>query len=102
MTTAERTRPAIMNNQRRRRVANGSGARQEEVGALVKQFEMVGTMMRQVSSLSAGDRVKAVKEMQRDGGMGAMLPGLQGMPGLAKRGSTHTASIKDKFKKRKR
>jgi len=102
MTTAERTRPAMMNNQRRRRVANGSGARQEEVGALVKQFEMVGTMMRQVSSLSAGDRVKAVKDMQRDGGMGAMLPGLQGMPGLAKRGSTHTASIKDKFKKRRR
>ena len=32
----------------------------------------------------------------------SMLPGMAGMPGLRGKGSSHTASIKDKFKKRKR
>jgi signal recognition particle subunit SRP54 len=101
MTKEERDTPGVMNNSRRKRIAEGSGTKQDEVGGLVKQFEMVSKMTRQMASLSAKDRVAAVKSM---GGEGVgMLPGMKGMPGLGSgRGSTHTASIKERFKKRKR
>src|SRR5437762_5143196 len=55
MTRHERATPGVMNNSRRRRIAGGSGTTQEEVGALVKQFEMVSKMTRQMSSLSGAE-----------------------------------------------
>jgi hypothetical protein len=70
------------------------------VGQLVKQFEAVGTLARTMSSMSASAKVKAVKDMGKSAE--GMLPGLKGMPGFAPRGSTHTASVKDRFKKRRK
>jgi signal recognition particle subunit SRP54 len=101
MTKEERDAPSVMNNSRRKRIATGSGTQQEEVGGLVKQFEMVSKMTKQMSSLSAADRVKAVKGMGSEGM--SMLPGMKGMPGLGSgKGSSHSVSIKERFKKRKR
>ncbi|CAG0956183.1 Signal recognition particle protein [Phycisphaerales bacterium] len=100
MTKAERANPQVIDISRRRRIAKGSGVQPDEVGALTKQFDMVSKMTRQMASLSAGDRVKAVKEMG-SAGMGAMLPGLKGMPQFRGRGSTQTPSVKARFKKRK-
>lgn len=100
MTRQERANPQIIDIPRRRRIAKGSGVQPEEVGALTKQFDMVSKMTRQMASLSAGDRVKAVKEMG-SAGVGSMIPGLKGMPQFRGRGSTHTPSVKAKFKKRK-
>ncbi|HYE63266.1 MAG TPA: signal recognition particle protein [Phycisphaerales bacterium] len=100
MTKKERATPSLINNPRRRRIATGSGTQQEEVGAMVKQFDMVSKLTKSMASMSAADRVKAVKGMGKDGL--SQLPGMQGLPSIRNRGSTATPSIKDKFKKRKK
>jgi signal recognition particle subunit SRP54 len=100
MTPQERRRPSTLDNSRRRRVAAGSGATQQEVGQLAKQFQTVSTLARQMSSMGALSRVKAVKELGKSG-MGDMMPGLSGMPQFRGKGSTHTVSPKSRFKKRK-
>lgn len=99
MTKKERLKPDTIDLSRRRRISKGSGTTPEEVGALVKQFMGVNELSRKMSSMSAKDRVAAVKGMSSaDGGL---IPGLSGMPGIMRRGSTAAPSIKSKFKKRK-
>ena len=70
------------------------------MGQLAKQFDVVNKMARQMAGMNAAAKVKAVKELGSSG-MGAMLPGVQNLPGLRSKGSSHTASIKSKFKKRR-
>lgn len=101
MTTKERKKPSTLDNSRRRRIAAGSGATQQDVGQLAKQFQTVSTLAQQMSSMGAMSRVKAVKELGKSGGMGDMVPGMSGMPMFRGKGSTHTAGPKGKFKKRK-
>ncbi len=92
MTMTERRKPDSIDFSRRRRVAQGSGTQHEEVGRLVKQFTAVSKLTKQMSGLSGREKAAAVQSMQAGGGM----------PGLSGRGSTASASIKDRFKKRKR
>lgn len=101
MTKEERVKPSRIDIPRRRRIAKGSGTTPEDVGQLVKQFDMVSKMTRSMATMSAGDRVKAVKQMGGNQGISGMIPGLQGLPQFKTRGSTHTQSVKAKFKKRK-
>jgi signal recognition particle subunit SRP54 len=100
MNREERARPGILDNSRRRRVARGSGTTPEEVGQLTKQFETVNKLARTMSSMSAADKVKAVKSMK--GGMAGMMPGVSGLPSFRTKGSTYTPSMKSRFKKRKK
>lgn len=102
MTRRERAEAAILNHGRRRRIAQGSGTQPDEVNALVRQFEMLGKMSKQMASMTAADKVRAVKQMSGEGGMGSLVPGLKGMPMLRDRGTSYTPSVKDRFKKRKR
>lgn len=51
MTQAERVRPEIINGSRRKRIANGSGTTVEDVNKLLKQFEQMKKMMKQVSGM---------------------------------------------------
>jgi signal recognition particle subunit SRP54 len=48
MTPAERVNPSIINGSRRKRIANGSGVRVQHVKQLLKQFEQMRKMMRQM------------------------------------------------------
>jgi signal recognition particle subunit SRP54 len=48
MTPAERNDPGILNGARRRRIAQGSGTRLQDVNQLVKQFGEIQKMMKQV------------------------------------------------------
>ena len=68
MTKQERERPDIINPSRKRRIANGSGMRVEDVNRLLKQFEQMQQMMKKLGP-------KATK-----GGKRRRLPGLGGMP----------------------
>ena len=52
MTPAERSKPAVLNGSRRRRIARGSGTSVQEVNQLMKQFDDMRRMMRQMSKLS--------------------------------------------------
>lgn len=47
MTKAERKKPSIINPQRKRRIATGSGTRVEDVNKLLKQFEQMQQMFKQ-------------------------------------------------------
>lgn len=101
MTKKERSRPSIIDNSRRRRIARGSGTQPNDVGQLVKQFDTISTLSRQMAGMSALQKVKAVKDLGSSG-VGGLVPGMTGMPGFRSRGSTQAPSVKDRFKKRKR
>ena len=49
MTPAERREPALLNGSRRRRIAAGSGTNLPEVNRLVKQFNDMQKLMKQLS-----------------------------------------------------
>lgn len=101
MTREERARPSILNPSRRRRVAKGSGTDQGEVARLVKQFETVSKLSKSMASMSAGQKVRAVREMGA-GGLGDMIPGAGRIPGLSTRRPTKGAPRGFKQRKKRR
>src|SRR5919206_249720 len=78
MTREERADHRILNANRRRRIARGSGTQVAEVNALIKQYTEMRQMMRQLSSsgMFGGSGMKG-KMMRRMAGLGGM-PGLGG------------------------
>jgi len=62
MTPAERNDPALMNGSRRLRIANGSGTTIQEVNKLMKQFDDMRKMMKQIST---GGARNAMRNMRR-------------------------------------
>ena len=70
-------------------------------GVKNKAIKMINKLSKTMSG-SGGNRIEAVKQLSKQGGMGAAVPGLQGMPSFMTKGSSSMASPKDKFKKRKK
>jgi signal recognition particle subunit SRP54 len=101
MTKKERSKPGLIDQSRRRRIATGSGVKPDDVGALVRQFDTINKLSKVMSGTAGADRIEAVKQLSRQGGMGAAVPGLQGMPNFMTKGSSSMSSPKAKFKKRK-
>ncbi|MCA9287616.1 MAG: signal recognition particle protein, partial [Phycisphaerales bacterium] len=101
MTRHERDKPSVINPGRRRRIAAGSGAQQQEVAQLAKQFETLNRLTKEMAGMSGASKVKAVKQLSAAGGLGAMVPGVKGMPSLRTKGSTAGSSPKGRFKKRR-
>ncbi|MFJ7933114.1 signal recognition particle protein [Sporosarcina sp. NPDC096371] len=58
MTTAERTTPEIINSNRRKRIAKGSGTSIQEVNRLLKQFEDMKKMVKQMSNMQQKGKKK--------------------------------------------
>lgn len=56
MTKQERREPSIINGSRRKRIANGSGTKVEEVNRLLKQFEQSKKMMKQLMDMTKGGK----------------------------------------------
>ena len=56
MTKKERAKPDILNASRRRRIAAGAGVTVEEVNKLVKQYEQMKKMFRQMNNAKGGKR----------------------------------------------
>lgn len=98
MTPEERRKPTAINPSRRRRVASGSGTDVNEVGGLVKQFDAISKLTKQMAGMNARAKVDAVKQMQRSGTMGDLMPGLGAFAG---RGSTRARSSNVKQRKKK-
>jgi len=65
MTPLERANPAIIKGSRRKRIAAGSGVRIQQVNQLVKQFDQMRKMMRQMMS---GQQPSPEQLMQMSGG----------------------------------
>jgi len=56
MTKEERTYPNVINGSRRRRIATGSGTSVEDVNRLLKQFDQMKKMMKDMTSDNPGKR----------------------------------------------
>ena len=75
MTPKERENPGIIGANRKKRIAAGSGLKVEDVNRLLKSFEQMRAMMRQLSGPGAE---KKMKKMRGFGGFG----GFGGFPGF--------------------
>jgi len=112
MTLEERTDHRILNANRRRRIARGSGTNVAEVNKLIKQYTEMRQMMRQLTSsgLFGGSGLKG-KMMRRMAGMPDM-GGLAGMgddgdempsfPSLTAPAGPSRKKLKKKRKKKRR
>ncbi|MDO5309300.1 MAG: signal recognition particle protein [Planctomycetia bacterium] len=63
MTLEERRRPDIINGQRRRRIAAGAGVDVSRVNELLKMHQQMAGMVKNFSSVSAGDRMRMLQQM---------------------------------------
>jgi signal recognition particle subunit SRP54 len=90
MTKAERLQPQIIDFPRRRRIAKGSGLKENEVGQMLNEFEQMRQMFTQIHKMMGGfgggmfggggggmPDLSALQNMQGFPGM----PGMGGMPG---------------------
>ncbi len=106
MTSQERTDHKVLNANRRRRIARGSGTSVAEVNKLIKQYTEMRQMMRQLSSsgLFGGSGLKG-KMMRRMAGMPDMAAiGGNGddLPSLPSPGGPSRKKLKKKRKKKRR
>ncbi len=76
MTQAERDNPAVLNSSRKKRIASGSGTTVVDVNRLLKQYDAMQQMVKQ---LSGKNMKKLQKKMSRKGsgfpGLGGGFPG---------------------------
>ena len=87
MTPYERENPNVLNSNRKKRIAAGSGTQVVDVNRLLKQFDMLQTMTKQ---FSGGKMPRNMRKMMKKGGkggmggLGGMMPGMGGgkFPGL--------------------
>ena len=61
MTPAEKTTPDIISASRKKRIATGSGTTIQEVNRLLKQFEDMKKMMKQMTGMTQGKGKKKMK-----------------------------------------
>ena len=75
MTKKERAKPSIISAQRKKRIAAGSGTKVEDVNRLLKQFEQMQKMMKQLSGNGKqGKKMRQMLSHMQSGG------GNMGMP----------------------
>ncbi len=67
MTRAERTNPKIINGSRRRRIAKGSGTKVQDVNKLLKQFDDMSKMMK---NLTRGKKSRMMRNFNLPAGFG--------------------------------
>jgi signal recognition particle subunit SRP54 len=72
MTEKERRSPKIIDGSRRGRIADGSGTSLQEVNQVLRQFEQMQKMMKQVSGMAnkAGGMKQLQRMMEQKGGRG--------------------------------
>lgn len=70
MTKEERANPGLINPSRKQRIAKGAGVDIGEVNRLVKQFDQMKKMMKQMPGLMGGGKRKGMKGL---GGLGGLM-----------------------------
>jgi signal recognition particle subunit SRP54 len=96
MTKEERRNPDIIDINRRRRIAAGSGIEPSEIKQFLGHFDQIRGLMKQMAKMSMWERIKMMTGL---GKMGAFMPG---GPTLKKKGDTgHRKSPKERARERK-
>jgi signal recognition particle subunit SRP54 len=101
MTPKERRNPDVIEAGRRRRIAKGSGTNPEDVGMLVKNFNMVKPMMLRMSQMSLFGRMKAINELTKIDWT-RVKPGDISVKKPANDDNEQRRKMKEKLKRRKR
>ncbi|MDD7771212.1 MAG: signal recognition particle protein [Firmicutes bacterium] len=78
MTPYERDNPNCLGSSRKKRIAAGCGQRVEDINRLLKQFNTMQSLIRQMSGPGAS---KKMKRLQKKGGF-PNLNGMGGFPGM--------------------
>ena len=96
MTPEERRRPAILNGRRKKRIARGSGRSAQEVNQLLRSFEQMRGMMKQLGGPKGMKALRGMGDIDLDalaaggglpggglpgGGLGGLPGGMGGLPG---------------------
>jgi signal recognition particle subunit SRP54 len=98
MTKKEKADPDLIDQGRRRRIAEGAGVQPHEVKQFLAQFDQVRLLMKQMSEMSIFQKMKMMTGL---GKMGAFNPG--GMNNLKLKGDTgHRKSAKERAEDRKK
>ena len=95
MTSTERKNKVSLTNSRRRRIAKGSGSDAKDVSQLVKGFDMVSQMSKQMSGMGMVGKMQSMRHAGADPAA---------MAGLGRKGSTKAAAKAKsaKYKQRKK
>jgi signal recognition particle subunit SRP54 len=96
MTPAERKNPHLIDISRRRRIAEGSGVDPADVSGLVKQFDAMAALVKQMSQMSMLDKIRTMTGLGR---AGAFNPGARLF--APKQGTGKRLSPKEREKQRK-
>jgi signal recognition particle subunit SRP54 len=78
MTLEERRKPEILNGKRKKRIARGCGRSPQEINELLRSFEEMRKMMKQ---LGGGGNLKALKQMRNMPDMSELMAGVGAGPG---------------------
>jgi signal recognition particle subunit SRP54 len=98
MTKEERRNPDVIDINRRRRIAQGSGVEPHEVKQFLNHFDQVRALMKQMAKMSMWERLKMMTGM---GQAGAFMPGSKVMKNMSKGDTGHRKSPKERAKERK-
>ena len=74
----------------------GAGVEPHEVNELVKQYDGMASMMKEMAGMGVRDRMKKVQELQQSGGLGS-----NGQVSKSRKGTGKRLSPKEKAKLRK-
>jgi signal recognition particle subunit SRP54 len=98
MTPAERKDPALIDISRRRRIAAGSGVDPADVSGLVKQFDTMAGVIKQMAQMSMMDKVRTLTGLGR---VAATNPAAQIMTPKIGTGKRLTSKEREKFRKQR-
>ena len=99
MTKEERRNPDVIDINRRRRIASGSGTEPHEVKQFLAQFEQIRVLMRQMMQMSMWERIKMVTGL---GQRGAFDPGSTMLKSMTKGDTGHRKTAKERAEERKK
>ncbi|AWD33393.1 Signal recognition particle protein [Candidatus Fokinia solitaria] len=63
MTAKEKEKPDILDGKRKLRIANGSGTKVQDVNALLKEYNMIAGVLKQMKNMRLGDQMKIMQNM---------------------------------------
>ena len=64
MTPSERSQPRLIDANRKKRIANGSGRDLQEVNKLIKQFEQMSKMMKMMQGAKGRNMMQMMQNMK--------------------------------------
>ena len=98
MTPAERADPHTIDIPRRRRIAAGAGVDPADVSSLVKQFDAMAAMVKQMASMTMLDKIRALTGLGR---AGAFNPGAKLLAPKGNTGKRLSPKEREKLRKQR-